>query len=86
MGYPLTGLGLLLATADFILVVYGIVQLVLYTILKLPWAENYWYPDGSGYEKGSTRPVRKRILLKIWVVCGLLVVTTILDYILLNIF
>ena len=82
MSEILNGWCILLGAADLVFIVYGIIQLCLYTILRIPWAENYWYPDGTGYSKGSTRPVRRRILLKIGVVVVLLIITTIIESIL----
>ena len=61
------------------LIVYISVQLVLLTILKLEWAENYWKPNGSGYSKGSTMPDRRRCKWRILICSLILIASTLLQ-------
>jgi len=64
---------------DVGLIVYISTQLILFTILKLEWAETYWKPDGSGYTKGSTVPNRRRCIRRIVIAVIFIILSTLLQ-------
>ena len=58
-------LELILSIVDVSSILFLIIFVINWFILIHPKAEDVWWRDGSGYTKGSTRGVRRRIVVYI---------------------
>ena len=65
---------------DIALIVYIVIQILLYNILRTEWAENTWNKEGTGYTKRSTRPDKIKCLIKIAVCVVLLIASTLIQH------